>query len=265
MEKNKKLLIVASRAVDIPLFFGGTITKQTKNNWKIVAIITTSVSRNLEKHELAAAGKILGLAHVYFLKYKAGGLKQTGIDNPKMDVYEILQEEKPDIILTIARHGFSTNPDATTTSLATTLAYEKYCKLHTPNFSIPPSTTTSSPTVIPASPEQSRGAKAGIQFPIPKFYFFCFPQQFLSFIQTKGFLRKDPDGYNFEGTPDKKITHVIDVKNFVKQKIEALRIHKSMTTETSRMIELLKTYKSSHMDYYVKYPFEEADRILNRL
>ncbi len=244
-----KLIIVLPRAVDIPLTCAATLSKYAKNDWKIVAVITTSENRENEKHELAQSGKIIGLAHAYFLKYKTGNLKQAGADNPKMDIYEIFQEEKPDVILTVARHGFSQNPDATTTSIAAILAYEKYIK------NIIPETPAAIPTASHVIPV----------LPVPKLYFYCLPEQFLSFIQSKGFLRKDSAGFNFEGTPDKKITHVIDGKIFAKQKIEALRIHKSAQIETSRMIELLKTYKSSHMDYFMKYPLVETDKISSRL
>ena len=248
--QNKKITIIIPRAVDVSLYFSATVAKYAKNGWKIVAIITTSENHENEKHELAASGKIIGLAHAYFLKYKTGSLKQAGSDNPKMDIYEIFQEEKPDVILTVARHGFSQNPDTTTTAIAVILAYEKYIKNIIPEF---PDAIPTSSHVIPA-----------MQLPIPKLYFFTFPEQFLKFIQSKGFLRKDAAGFNFEGTPDKKITHVLDVKNFVKQKIETLRIHKSAQIETSRMIELLKTYKSSHIDYFMKYPLVETDKISNR-
>lgn len=266
---KNKILAIVPRAADVALTFGATLLKYAKNDWRIMICVATSENREIEKKELSQSGKLLGITQAYFLKYKAGCLKQAGIDNPKEDILQIIVEEKPNIILTVTRHGFSTNPDATSTSLATALAFEKYCKLHIPDVSISPITpqhsivTTTLPNVIPA-PALPRGRKAGILTP-SKLYFFTYPEYFLSFIQSKGFLRKDSFGFNFEGTPDKKITHIIDVKNFVKQKIEALRIHKSAQIETSRMIELLKTYKSSHMDYFMKYPLVETDKIASRL
>jgi LmbE family N-acetylglucosaminyl deacetylase len=256
MVKNKILAIVP-RAADVALTYGATLLKYAKNDWRIMICVATSENREIEKKELSQSGKLLGIFQAYFLKYKAGSLKQAGLDNPKEDILQVITEEKPNIILTVARHGFSTNPDAVATSLATTLAYEKYCKLHAPNISTPPINSlppvVSDPSITPP------------RIIPPKFYYYCLPEQFLKFVQSKGFLRKDSSGFNFEGTPDKKITHVIDVKNFVKQKIEALRMHKSAQIETSRMIELLKTYKSSHMDYFMKYPLVETDKIASRL
>lgn len=250
---RNKILAIVPRAADVALTFGATLLKYAKNDWRIIICVATSENRETEKKELLHSGKLLGIFQAYFLKYKIGSLKQAGLDNPKEDILQVITEEKPNIILTVARHGYSTNPDATTTSLATTLAYEKYCKKHAPLDSISPVTPLHSTTpilshVIP-----------------PKFFYYCLPEQFLAFVQSKGFFRKDAAGFNFEGTPDKKITHVIDVKNFISQKIEALRIHKSAERETSRMIELLKTYKSSHMDYFMKYPFVETDKIASRL
>lgn len=246
--KKKKMLVVVPRAADTALLFSGTIAKYAKNGWKIVMVAATSENREIEKKELNATGQIINFSHAYFLRYKTGGLKQAGVDNPKEDILQIIEDEKPNVILSVARHGYSQNPDAVTTSLATVLAFEKFCKIHPPEIQSSP-TETPSLEAIPT------------RFPIPALYFFCFPGQFLSFVESKGFLRKDAFGFNFEGAEDRKITHVIDVKNFVKQKIEALRNHKSAERETSRMIELLKTYKSSHMDYYMKYPFEETDKI----
>jgi LmbE family N-acetylglucosaminyl deacetylase len=251
MVKNKILAIVP-RGADVTLTYGATLLKYAINDWRIMICVTTSENREIEKKELLQSGKLLGIAQAYFLKYKAGSLKQAGLDNPKEDILQVITEEKPNIILTVARHGYSINPDAVATSLATTLAYEKYCKKHAPEISsLPDAPPQDIPTVSPVV--------------LPKLYYYCLPEQFLAFIQSKGFLRKDGAGFNFEGTPDKKITHVIDVKNFVKQKIEALRMHKSAQIDTSRMIELLKTYKSSHMDYFMKYPLVETDKIASRL
>ncbi len=235
-QKNKKILLIVPRSLDLPLFFGSTIIKYAKNGYRICAVVTAMPTEE-EKHEVQKSGRILGLSQIYFLKYPAGQLKQRGVDNIKMDIFEALKEEKPQIMLTFSRHGFSQNPDYSATSLAATLAYEKYCG----------------------------------SLPI-KLYHLAFPEQFLSFAQSKGFLRKDYQGFNFEGTADKKISTVIDGKKFKNLIISALKIHKSARSETSRTIELFKTYQSSLMNYYIlaekegiKVSVDEIVKISNRL
>lgn len=216
--KRNKIIIVVSRPSELALTASGTIIKQARNKTLIKAIICTTENMEIDKKETYRAAKILGFEEVYFLKYKIGKLKTSGLDNVKEDIFQILEEEKPNIVIATAYHGYSQNIDGKSTSLAATLAYEKYT-LNTQNKC--------------------------------KLYYYSNPEEFFKFATGKGFFRKDMYGFDFECVPDKKITHVIDFKNFVKKKIEALKEFKQDARETSRVIQLLKTYRSAAMDYFI--------------
>lgn len=248
---TNKIFVVTPRAINIALSFGASLLKQNHKKTKITCVVTTVSNLEEEKSETHAAGEILGIDTVYFLKYKTLGLKEIGLDNLKEDIYKILAEEKPDIIVTLGRHGFNENPDVTRNGLATEVAYEKFAK----NFI--------------DIPENKNEKEENIK--TCKLYYYVYPEEFLRFAQKKGFLLKDSFGFHFESIPDKKITHVIDVQKQVNKKVEALKVQKVYQPEASKMIEFLRVFKSAGKDHFIlheksgeKVSFTEFPEIKDR-
>lgn len=253
-QKNEKLqnkiLVVVPRAVQLVTSFGASLAKQKNNHVKITSVITTVSNPEIERREVNEAGAILNINAAYFLKYKTGGLKEIGLDNLKEDIYKIFAEEKPDIVITLARHGYNEDPDISRSGLATIVAYEKFVS----NFI-----------------DTEENEKKDEDKKTCKLYCYVYPQEFLKFAEKKGFLLKDYFGFHFESVPDKKITHVIDVKNFINKKIEALKTQKLYENEAQKMINFLENYKSAGMDHFVlheksgeKVSFTEFPEIKDR-
>jgi hypothetical protein len=249
-KKRNKIIAVVTRPVDLALTISGTLLKKSQgDSSSIKAVICSTTDLEREKKETYKAAKIIGFEEVYFLQYKTGTLKSSGLDNVKQDIFEIFEEEKPNQVLTLGMHGYCQNPNAKATALATTLAYEKYIA-----------------TLLAEHDEEEKINNACDLF------YYVLPEEFFKFVNLKGFFRKDAYGFDFESIPDKKITNVIDFRKFASKKIEALKEFKDDQVETSRVIELLKRYKSAAMDYFIlaekageKIALEDLEKISNRL
>lgn len=227
-EPQNKIIIIAPRSLDLAIFFAGTLLKKKEGKSSIKAIVCSTINGEQEKKETYKSAQIIGLDEVYFLKYKTGTLKTVGLDNVKQDIFEILHEEQPNQVLTVSMHGLSQNPNLKNTALAATLAYEKY--------------------VSTFKPENDDETENKFQCDL---YYYVYPEESFKFYNSKGFLRKDEYGFDYECLADKKITNVIDYKKYTAQKIEALKAFGNDRFATAKFIEILKTYKSASMDYYM--------------
>jgi hypothetical protein len=252
-KKRNKIIAVVARPVDLALTISGTLLKKSQGDSSVIkAIVCSTTDLEKEKKETYRAAKIIGFEEIYFLNYKTGTLKSSGLDNVKQDIFEIFAEEKPNQVLTLGMHGYSQNPNAKATSLATTLAYEKYI------------------AQLEEITEEEETEEITNQ--MCDLFYYVLPEEFFKFVNPKGFFRKDAYGFDFESLPDKKITNVIDFRKFATKKIDALKEFKDDQVETSRIIELLKRYKSAAMDYFIlaekageRIKPEDLEKISNRL
>lgn len=242
MQKQlNKIISVVPCPFDLAFTFSGTLIKKCLGQNSVKAIICSTGNLEKAKQETYQASKIIGLNEVYFLRYQTGALKSSGLDNVKEDIFEIFKEERPSQVLTVGMHGYSRNPNSKQTALVTTLAYEKYC--------------------VGLGETQ----KCNL-------FYYVLPEESFKFFSSKGFFKKDKQGFDFESVPDKKITHVVDYTRFIPLKIKALKKFMEYQIVSSRIIELLRKYKSAGKDYFVlaeangeKFNSINLKKISNRL
>lgn len=167
-------------------FFAGAAAKTAAANRQVTIIITTTPTPNQRK-KFSHAAKTIGLETVYFLKHQSGMFKKDGFDNLKMEIFDILNEEKPASIISFQKSFFN-DPDWKITADAAEKAVEKYVEARKPLIE-------------------------NYQYQY-KFYCLSMPNNSLTFWQKKGFFGKSKEGFYYTGEPDKKFTTIIDWREF---------------------------------------------------
>lgn len=113
---------------------GGTIAKFTKERDVIVVCVTNGDAADssnpdelgrIRKQELLASAKILGVRQVFFLDYNDGELNNNSYHDLAKKIDEILNQLKPDTLLTFEPLGVSGHIDHITVSLVTTFVFKK--------------------------------------------------------------------------------------------------------------------------------------------
>jgi len=211
----KKLLGIFAHPDDESVAPGGTLAKYSKAGWRVDIVTATrgdaggwgdvdeASGRTLPEvrtEEVRKAAEHLGVRSVTLLDYKDGRLSIMHPGEIEAKIVAVLEEMKPDVVITHEPNGITNHPDHIKTSLSTTFAYQTYAK------------------------EREKEGPPEDPNP-PKLYYVCFPETVLSYlIQSKRFPRElfhKP----VRGVEDKKITTVIDIRRFATSKMKALEAH----------------------------------------
>jgi len=186
-----KVIFVFAHPDDESFSSGGTIAKLKKEGNTVKLITATKgeggetngickkedLGKTREK-ELRNAAKILGIDQIFFLGFKDGTLINIPKNKLKNKILKILKIEKPDIVITFDKNGGSNHPDHKAISETATYAFMEFAKSSKKRVCL-------YHTAIPQS-YLAKYIKSGLEYKV-----------FGEMI----------------GTPDERITTVIDIKN----------------------------------------------------
>lgn len=226
---SMKVIFVFAHPDDESFSSGGTIADLTQKGITVKLITATrgekgqfgnppvATRENLGKvreKELREAGKVLGISEIFFLGFKDGNLINTPKKEIVNKILEILEKENPDIVVTFNKEGGSRHPDHMTMSAAATSAFKKY--------------------MIKANKHV-------------KLYHAELLRSFVGELKKQGIM------YNaygeIKGTPDFKITTIVDIAKTIDKKIEALKCHRTQNKDWERFLKRLKNQKA-HFEYF---------------
>jgi N-acetylglucosamine malate deacetylase 2 len=212
-----KIIFIFAHPDDETFSNGGTISKLTKNGHTVKLITATkgeagepgnppiTTKENIGKvreQELLNAAKILGISQIFFLGFIDGTLKNIPQNKLQIKIMQILNKEKPDVVITFDKTGASNHPDHIAISKAATASFTKYMKKQTKHIRLYHTANPKSNIVIMQ--------KAGIAYN--------------AFGKT-------------EGTADEYITTRIDISQFFKYKVKALKCHKTQHQDWERYLK----------------------------
>ncbi len=202
-----KAIFVFAHPDDESFSSGGTIAKLAKKGVQVLLITatrgeagavgnppitTTDKLGAVREIELQKAARILGIRKVFFLDFTDYTLHALSQETIIQKIFQIIKEEQPDIVITFDKHGISNHPDHVVISKATTKAFKKYLEIAGKHIRLYHTTT-------PVS-NLKKMEEVGLDYKV--------------FGKMKG-------------TPDKKITTIIDIKHTLSTKIKALKSHKT--------------------------------------
>lgn len=160
------------------------------------------------EQELRKAAKILGIARIYFLGFTDGTLHKISRLKIEKAVLQILEQEKPDVVITFNKTGGSNHPDHKAIGKATTDAFIKYMVVSKKHV---------------------------------KLYHNAMPKSFIKMFEEKG-LSYNAFG-KVKGVSDQEITTRVDIKDFFDIKIKALKCHKTQHQDLERFLK-----RTQHLD-----------------
>jgi len=217
---------------------GGTMVKYTHVGWQINVVCATQQG----KERFGDLLSTLGIASASFLEYQPGMLAKEHPGELEDKLYEALLQFVPEVVITHDPTGLTNHPDHTKVFRSATFAFQKYAK----------------------EAEQMRHQRER-----PKLYYACVPERTVRYLQSKKMLPPELYGRPVEGTEDKFITTVIDVKRFVRTKLTAIQ---SAGLEDQEGLSVFQLPTLARQEQYLlrMVGTQEAfmgktDRIVNRL
>ncbi|MCL5970681.1 MAG: PIG-L family deacetylase [Patescibacteria group bacterium] len=223
-----KVIFVFAHPDDESFSSAGTIAKLTQKGIEVKLITATrgeagqvgsppiATPENLGKvreEELRMATKVLGISELYFLDFLDGALKETNLKLISDKILEILNEEKPDAVVTFNEEGGSRHPDHIRVHEATADAFKEYMK--------------DSQKLV-------------------RLYYTASPRSFIEKLKKSGIMYSSYG--EIKGTPDREITTVIDISDMVDKKIEALMSHKTQHKDWEKYIK-----RKDHPEFKKEY------------
>lgn len=189
--------------------------------------------------ELEAAIKVLGVGSVHFLGYRDSGMAGSPQNNhprafAQADIREatarlvrIIRRVRPQVIITYNEKGTYLHPDHIMANRVTLRAFQASGD---PHFEI-------------------EGALQPWQ-PV-KLYYTAIPLARLRRMHRIAKDRGQDPGFDPEllGTPEENISAVIDVRQYLSQKLEALDCHQSQMNPTSIIRRISKEFREEVMGY----------------
>jgi len=166
------LLVVTAHPDDESFPMGGTLAEYAAEGARVVLVSATrgeaglpgigaAETARIREAELRAAARTLGVAWVEFLDYVDGRLSQADPQEVIDRLTGLLEEERPDAVITFGRDGISGHPDHVAVHQLVTQAFER---AHLPArlFYLVPSEATQQGCGIPPSKETDSGPAAAI-------------------------------------------------------------------------------------------------------
>lgn len=211
-----KVVFIFAHPDDETFSSAGTIAKLTQNGRAVVLITATrgeagqtgnppiTTKENLgavREQELLNAAHILGIINVHFLDYQDGTLSKVPIGELKDKILPLLQQEKPDVVVTFNKEGGSRHPDHIHINKCATKAFNEYVK--------------------------------SVTKPL-RLYYTVIPPSLLQKLARRGFSYTAFG--TILGTPFSEITTVIDISETLPLKILAFKQHKTQHQDWERYL-----------------------------
>jgi LmbE family N-acetylglucosaminyl deacetylase len=212
----QRILGVFAHPHDAVWVTGGTLAKYAKAGAHIQLICATSGEgrRYLEK----SAG-LLGITDFTYLGYKEGEVSKRTPGEIEDITFGAMVDGVPNLVITFEPAGIDNDPDHIKVTLATTFAFQKYAKsaIHVVEKGISPL----NPPRHPRDAWQISFADAVADINDPKLYYACMPESHAQFLRKGKIIPTESFGRRWRATEDKKVTTVIDIKQFARVKDEA--------------------------------------------
>ena len=228
----KKLLLVFAHPDDESFSCGGTVAKYVKAGWEADLLCATRGERGetgpygkldpetlggIRQKEVQQAGKLLGIHTVSFLDYIDGTLASRTPGDIEDFVYRKMTEMIPDAVITFDTTGISNHPDHVKLCYSTTYAFQKYAAWVADQFE------------DPADIDENA---------LPKLYYVCMPESIATYLKKQKNIPQELFNKPWNGTPDERITTVIDTGKFTGVKKKALGAHISQQADVKRFLSL---------------------------
>ncbi len=173
------------------------------------AVCTPEKLGECRKEELLNAAKIIGIKNVVFLGYKDKHVEEAIEDEIVEMLVRTIRELKPDVIITFEKNGISGHPDHIAMHNFTNTAYVKAAD----------------------EKEFSEQLNEGLSpHKAKKLYYYCVPD---------GIRGKVPVN-RLNLTPMENVTTIINVREFVEQKLKAIECHKTQALSLRRYKDLTR-------------------------
>ena len=189
--------------------------------------------------ELEKALKVLGVESVHFLGYRDSGIvgspenhhpqafAEANMREATGKLVDIIRRERPHVIVTYNERGFYGHPDHIMANRVTLQAFR-------------------------AADDPEFKCKNGLKPWHPnKLYYIAAPITRLRMINRLALERGEKPHFDPEvlGTPEDEITTIIDVREYLPQKLEAINCHQSQIGPNSFFRNMLNKYRDEALGY----------------
>jgi len=257
--KNNKLTLLAVHAHpdDESISTGGILAKYSANGFRTALAYGTAGEagdilnpqfvapkpgldiKEIRAIELAAAVKVLTVGSVYFLEYRDSGMAgspenhhpqafaRADIRQATARLVEIIRRVRPQVIVTYNEKGTYLHPDHIMANRVTLRAFQASGDSH---YEI-------GEALEPWQPA--------------KLYYTAIPRERLRRVYRIVMERGEEPGFDPEviGTPEDKISTVVDVREYLSQKLEALNCHQSQMNPNSVIRRMSEELRKEVMGY----------------
>lgn len=133
---KKTLLVVIAHPDDESFAMGGTLAKYAAEGVRVVLVSATrgeagipglnaAKTARLREAELTSAAQALGVSRLEFLGYLDGELDSADEEVVVGKILKLIQQEKPDALITFGADGISGHPDHVAVHHFTTAAFDR--------------------------------------------------------------------------------------------------------------------------------------------
>lgn len=274
----KRAVLVFAHPDDESFSSGGTIVKYVQSGWEVYLMCATRGEAgdngpytgasgeflgNIRQKELEAAGTVLGVSAITFLGYNDGALSGLTPGELEDKIHHHIRALAPDVVITFEPNGISNHPDHKKISLSTTYAFQKYAEDRAIDMG---------QIIIPQGQRDHRAfVETEEKIKEPKLYYAAMPESVASHLKKQKNIPSEAFGKPWNGTPDKFITTVIDIRKVKNKKIKALQYHKTQKADVDRMLSLIdhplldKEYYILRMQGLYEVFMGKTDRVSDRL
>lgn len=242
----QKILLVLAHPDDESFAVGGTVAKYSASGNQIFLLCATrgqagsSGGLNVSgealgqarEMELQNAASVLGITETKILDYKDGKLSDLNPGELEAKIYDYLESVLPEAVITFDPSGISNHPDHMKICLSTTVAFQRYASWLV--------SIQKKARIYGSHPEDwfLRLEKLLQKAMEPKLYYACMPESIATYAKKIGAIPTESFGRPWLGTPDKKITTVINIVRYKAKKIQALHCHRSQISDVERIAAL---------------------------
>lgn len=239
----KTIVFVFAHPDDEAFVAGGTIAKYHQMGYKVHLICVTKgeagtwgdvtseelTLSEVRSNELVASCRELGVDDFTLLSFADGGLKELPPGELEEVLYKKYVDIQPDIVVTFESHGISNHPDHVKLSLSATYAFQKYAVYFIKGIELGK-----------RDPRRKFVNKLGgfEDREEPKLYHACIPQEVVNFLLEHEVIPGEAYGKPWQGVADKKVTHVIDIRDVTEIKLKALAQHKTQFADVEKFVSI---------------------------
>jgi len=248
------MLIFVAHPDDESFSMGGTIARYAKNGCYIHLVVATNGEKGdsgdfhesdeqslglIRQEEAKKAGRILGIEKIDFLNLPDLGLRQLTPGTLEDPLYDFMENELPDVVITHDPTGITNHPDHIKMCYAVTYAFQKYAARLSQIKNI--GETLRGRGKIWKQDEYMRAfGDTHTLSKEPKLYYSCMPQSSIQFLLKEKQIPDMSFGKPWKGTPDKDITTIIDIVDTQLIKGRALLCHRTQMKNVDRYLSFIK-------------------------